>query len=91
MKLTIPISERSRQFGYIYWSKNLDNEVNNMLHDMNYVTVIFNGDNLGEKHIDWKYRRISVGWRRTRALESKYKSFELSLSSNNILKVICKP
>ncbi len=87
--LEIPILERSRKYGYIYWSKNLDAKTNEFFKDVNTVSVVFDGAKLGDKKIDFKNRRISIGWRWTRDLPEKVTEFILTRNGNNVT-VICR-
>jgi len=90
MGLTIPISERARHYGYVIWSKKMDYEVRSFLGKMNKAEVWFESSLLGEKNIDWKYRRISIGYARTRKLPLDVKEFVLNFDKKGALKIICR-
>lgn len=76
--MKIPISDRARRFGYIFWTKALDAGVRNALGTQESVRLVFNGQDLGEKRIDWQRRRISIGQSRTRALPPTATHFDVS-------------
>lgn len=83
----IPISDRARRFGYIIWPKALDEEVAKTLRDKARIRVVFEGLDVGEKSIDWKHRRISVGPRRTRTLATTASVFQATINADGALDV----
>ena len=87
--ITFPISKSARQFGYIIWPPSFNKDFEKELKNAEKVTIVFNGLNIGEKRIDWKYRRISIGYKFTRALPEQVKNFEIEILPNNIIKVRC--
>ena len=90
MDLKIPIYKRSRRYGYIYWTYVLDDQVKAFFGGANSVDVIFENVELGKKKIDWKYRRVSVGWSRTRSLPTQVSTYHLTFAKDGKLKVRCK-
>jgi hypothetical protein len=88
-KLEIPILERARKFGYIYWFRELDSAVIDFFKDQPTISVIFNGAELGEKQIDYKNRRISLGWRWTRRLPASVSTFSINRKDANTVDVKC--
>ena len=76
--MNLPITKSARRFGYVIWSERRNNEVNAILGDIDSVHVVFNGFDLGEKRVDWKYHRISLGYKLTRALPEQHDTFALS-------------
>jgi hypothetical protein len=89
-KLLIPLGDRARKYGYIYWPYKMDEEVKSFLGETSTVNLVFNGAPHGEKNIDWKYRRISVGARWTRDLPKTLSCFVLTLKEHNTLNVECR-
>jgi len=89
-KIIIPITERSRKYGYIYWSKTTTHQVENFLRNRSSVQLVFQGTNHGMKNIDYKYKRISVGWKWTRLLPGSSENFVLSWKDGQTLDVICR-
>lgn len=85
--LVLPITDNARKYGYIYWVSSMDTEVLKALGGIEKVEVRFNDLVLGERNVDWKYRRISVGPKWTKALPKDCTIFELELISGNILTV----
>lgn len=84
MKLTI--TKSARQFGYVIWSSKTDASIKDLLGDRSEVMVYFNGLSIGVKAVDWKYHRISIGYKFTRALPETAKVYNLKFS-NEILEV----
>jgi len=66
--MNILITKSARQFGYILWSGRSEQDIRNLLGNRAEVNIVFNGLSLGVKTIDWKYHRISIGYKFTRAL-----------------------
>jgi hypothetical protein len=89
-KLLIPITGRSRQYGYIFWFKAIDSKVKGFLGDAVSVGVVFEGADHGVKNVDWKNRRISIGWRWTRQIPQKLNEFELTWKDKQTVSVKCR-
>jgi hypothetical protein len=89
-KLTIPIIERSRKYGYIYWSSKEDRKIEDFLRNQETAQIVFQGANHGTKSIDYKNRRISVGWKWTRSLPTSFENYVLTWKDSKTLKVICR-
>lgn len=66
MKLVI--TKRARQYGYIFWTEQQLEEMKVLLKGLSSVNVKFNNFEMGQKNIDWKYHRISLGYKFTRAM-----------------------
>jgi hypothetical protein len=87
--LPLPISYRSRKYGYIYWLKKNDEAVREFFGKVQSVRVLLYGHPLGLKRIDWKHRRISLGWKQTRSLAKDLTEFHLSFNSDGTVSVKC--
>lgn len=73
--LRIPITERARKYGYLTWTKDDDEKVVQLIGNRKTIRVVLNGADLLEKRIDWKYRRISLGYKHTRRIPSDATEF----------------
>ena len=87
--MQIKISERSIKYGYLFWLKQQDAEIRAFLGEHEQVFLIFDGNKLGIKKVDLKYRRISIGWKWTRRLPTVVKLFEVSFEAPPTLIVNC--
>mgnify|MGYP000754660545 FL=1 len=76
--MNIYITKGARQYGYLIWNKKMDVDIDKMLVGLTAVDICFNGFNLGEKNIDRKYHRISLGYKLTRALPKEHDTFSVS-------------
>ena len=90
MSMEIPISDRSRKYGYLFWTKKMEPDVQSFLGKRQKIEIWFEDSYLGEKNIDWTHRRISIGYARTRDLSKKIKSFNLNVDDKGALKIKCK-
>ena len=90
MGLEIPISERARRWGYVFWTKKMDKEVRPFLNKHQRIDVWFDDSKLGLKNIDYENRRISVGYKLTRPLPAEISTFVLSLDKKGVLKIKCR-
>jgi len=90
MVLRVPLSQRARRFGYIFWPQAMDEEVERFFGVLKTVEVVFENSYLGEKRIDRAYRRISVGWRQTRRLPREVSTFRLSFKKDGKLYIACE-
>ena len=85
--MEIEISERARKFGYVIWAKKNDWAVEKFLKKIETVEVWFNDSRLGKKKVDWRHRRISVGYKQTREMPIEAKVFSLKFSNSTTLKI----
>ncbi len=90
MKVVLPFTERIRRYGYVYWTKEKDNDMRSLLDELDEVLVWFQESYLGRKKIVWKYRRISLGWAKTRALPSSVTELELHRRKDGSIRVTYK-
>lgn len=89
MTLRIPLSERSRQYGYVFWTKAEQEDVSRFFSKESSVHVWFCESYLGEKKIDWHRRRISLGWAQTRPLNPTLRWFRITRRKDNSVNIIC--
>lgn len=87
--MKVLITKSARKFGYIIWNKKTSVEINKMLGGKTEIEVIFNGFVLGTKPIDWKYHRISIGYKFTRTLPENAHFYYIELK-DSILEVTTK-
>jgi hypothetical protein len=76
--MQIPITERARRFGYLLWSKKMEDEVRALLKERDEVQLIFNGADHGTKNVDWRFRRISIGYRWTRMIPEQKQTYKVT-------------
>ena len=84
---SIPLTNRARQYGYLFWPKKADPGIRSLFGDKETIEIVFNGRELGRKRIDWRYRRISVGPRNTRPLPEETTTMTLSVDRTGRLAV----
>lgn len=88
--LQIPITERARKYGYIYWPASMDAQIVEFLQSKKAVTIVYEGAEHGKKNVDWPHRRISIGYRWTRSISEEADWFVLSWDNSKRLKVTCR-
>lgn len=88
MPVRVPFTQRARKYGYLYWPSELDEEIKGLLGARKSLGVWLDKSYLGVKRIDWEYRRISLGWSRTRTQPSSAATFRINLNSDGTLKVV---
>lgn len=86
----VEITKRSREYGYVYWFKEQDKDMQELLGKKDYVELVFLNAEHGSKRVDWGNRRISIGYRWTRRLPDSKKFFVLKLSQTNRLEIQCR-
>lgn len=84
---SIPLTNRARQYGYVIWPKKADPAVRSLVGEMETIEILFNGQELGRKRIDWRYRRISLGRRSTQLLPEETSTMTLSVDRTGRLAV----
>lgn len=75
--MNLHITKGARQYGYLIWNGKTDIEMEKLLKGLQTVGVCFNGFILGEKNIDRRYHRISLGYKLTRALPKEHDTFSV--------------
>lgn len=80
--MVLLITKSARQFGYVIWSSKTDALMKQLIGNRSEVPVSFNGLLIGVKSVDWKYHRISIGYKFTRALPKTAKVYQLSFYDN---------
>lgn len=89
MSLEIPITDRCRKYGYLYWTSAFDEAVAKLFRGAEAVQVVFDQYFIGEKNVDYKFRRVSLGWKKTRELPASVKMFRLSMKEGK-LRIECR-
>lgn len=84
MKLVI--TKSAKQFGYLIWNNQTNDEMEQLLEGRETVRVNLNGFDLGEKNVDRKYHRISLGYKLTRALPISHNMYFIT-KNNDVLEV----
>ena len=77
--MEIAITKSARQYGYVIWNKRTEKEIEELFQNKDQISVKLNGFALGEKHIDRKHHRLSLGYKFTRALSEEHTMFSLAL------------
>lgn len=85
--MQIVISERARRFGYLFWTKKEDSSIHRLLTQRDQVEVWFNDSRLGKKNIDWRNRRISIGYKNTREIPAHEHTFKLTVVKDQLLRI----
>lgn len=86
----VEITKRAREYGYVFWKSTQDGEMAELLKSRDSIDVVFMNADHGKKRIDWRYRRISLGWRWTKPLPRSVKYFVLKVSAANKLEIQCR-
>lgn len=82
--MVLPITKSARQFGYVIWSSKTDAMMKQLIGNQSEVSVSFNDLLIGVKSVDWKYHRISIGYKFTRALPTTAKVYKLSFHNGTL-------
>ena len=77
--MIIPITKSARQYGYVIWNSTNSADVDKLFGGKKSIHVHFNDFDIGEKSIDWKFHRISIGYKFTRALPESAKSYMIDV------------
>ena len=88
--VTVPILDRSRKYGYLFWQKRKDEEVYKLLGRRRVVDVVLDGQYIGQKKVVLKYRRISIGPGKARGIPRDATDFQHSFDKDGRLQIRCK-
>jgi hypothetical protein len=87
MKIEIPCTERCRKYGYLYWTKDINSLVVTFFAGKLRVKVSLGGYMIGEKKVDYKYRRVSLGMVSLKLVPDHCTHFCLSFNKDGILRI----
>ena len=77
MELTLPLTATGRKYGYIIWGKEVEADLRRLVGD-DTVTLILPGGAEKTQKVDWKHRRISLGYSVTRGLAEDVRAVHLN-------------
>lgn len=86
-KLVVKFSESNRKYGYLHWSSKQDTDAKDLLGRKKAVSIVLGGLYIGEKGIDNKFRRISIGPAKSRTIPEGVTELELKISKDGKLQV----
>ncbi len=66
--MALSITKSARQFEYVIWSSKTDAMMKQLIGNSFEDSVDLYGLSIGVKSVDWKYHRISIGYKFTRSL-----------------------
>ena len=87
MEIALNISDRARKYGYIFWKRENDFDIYELLGKREKIDIILDGKNLGTKKIDRKNRRISITMNITRRFPPDKENMILTIDNKNRLNV----
>ena len=82
--LVIPISKRSKEYGYLIWPARLDDQIISVLGKQENVRLYFDGSDRGDKNVDWKNRRISIGYKWTKSIPDDITEFHVHTAGSKL-------
>jgi len=71
--MKVEFTKRSREYGYFIWPRRQDKEFESVFGNLTEIDFYLGDWFLGKKRIDRKYRRISLGYKYTKALPESAK------------------
>ena len=81
--LELPIQNRARRFGYVFWLSTMDETTKSFFAGATSVLLWYNQNCIGVKAIDYEHRRISIGYKYTRTIELSCNYYVLSMNDDN--------
>ena len=87
MSVKLAITDPSRKYGYIYWNIKDDARVVAFFEQRETVDVVFCGVPIGQKNVDFKYRRVSVGVGKIKLLPDEAATYTLEFGEAGRLHV----
>lgn len=86
MKVLLPIMPNAKKYGYITWNGKVEEKIKELLNNASEVNVTFDSRQIGKKNVDWKYKRISVGSKKTNNVSLTSTQYELAYdpTTNNL-------
>lgn len=89
MSVDVPITHSARRYGYVFWLGEMDSQMHRWLPRGERISVVFQGEPIGDRSIDWSRRRIYVGISKTLAIAPDRSTFRISHEDSPGLVVRC--
>lgn len=87
--INLPLLPRSIKYGYLFWKKEHDPLIRKILGNLEYVHVYLQNSYLGFKKIDWKYRRISLGYKWTKLFLHQCENVVIKKIAQDAIHITC--
>jgi hypothetical protein len=88
--MEVEITPRARLYGYLIWPASRDSEMKALIGNCEEINLFFLGADHGTKRVDWKNRRISIGYTWTRRLHYNKTIYVISFKKPCKLVVTCR-
>ena len=89
MSINLPLTERARRFGYVFWPKYRESEIRDVIGEGPIISVSAGGGPPRNLTVQWKYARIAVGKSWTNSLPQTADTFRLT-SRDGVIYVTAK-
>jgi hypothetical protein len=89
VSVDVPITHSARRYGYVFWPEEVDSQMQRWFLRAERIPVVFQGEPIGDKSIDWSRRRIYVGIPKTLAIAPDRSTFRISHDDSKGLVVRC--
>jgi len=86
-EVILPLTSTGRKYGYIIWSKARETEVRKLLGGHSTVVLVLPSGQERHRTVDWKHRRVSVGYSVTRDVKSGAECVSLEVVHDGKVKV----
>lgn len=87
--MKVRLNKNAKRWGYLTWNKMNEEEFKKNLTSEK-VKIYLNNMYIGEKNIDWRHKRISIGYKWTRALDDSITNFIVEFEGNDTVRIECE-
>ncbi len=88
IEVVLPLTGTGRKYGYIMWSRSQDESVRGLTGSNEFIALVLPSGLQKHQRVDWRHRRISLGYSLTRALPETIARIELRANTPGLVEVV---
>jgi hypothetical protein len=86
-EMMVPISPRSRKWGYVFWPKFREDEAKKLFVSTDYVTIKIPIEPEKRMRIQWKYCRVYIGTSWSKRIPESHTTFQMIRTRSGTIEV----
>ena len=87
VEMSLPISPRSRRWGYVFWPKSREAEDKSFFASADFTTIKVPIESARRMRIQWKYCRVFIGTKWSNAIPESHTTFQLTRLRSGTIEV----
>jgi hypothetical protein len=88
--LILPFTNTSREYGYIMWAKERDDEIKAFFCKNDFIDINFKNVIQKQKRVDWNKRRVAITYTLTRSIPTSSTKIKMKRIGKNKFNIFFK-